>query len=49
MDSVQGFAFVLSDLKVLLERQIQSGVVKDKALLMERAMRRGEEEEVRAG
>jgi uncharacterized protein YndB with AHSA1/START domain len=39
VDSAQGFAFVLSDLKVLLERRIRSGVVKDKALVIERAMR----------
>jgi len=37
-DTAQGFAYVLSDLKVLLERGISSGVVKDKAILIERAM-----------
>jgi uncharacterized protein YndB with AHSA1/START domain len=41
VDASQGFAFVLSDLKVLLERRIQSGIVKDKALMIERAMRAG--------
>ncbi|HEX2855546.1 MAG TPA: SRPBCC domain-containing protein [Opitutaceae bacterium] len=38
-DTAQGFAFVLSDLKVLLERRIQSGIVKDKASVIEREMR----------
>lgn len=39
VDSAQGFAFVLSDLKVLLERRLRSGIVKDKALVIERALR----------
>ena len=38
MDTVQGFAFVLSDLKVLLEHRIRSGIVKDKAAVIERTM-----------
>lgn len=37
-DSAQGFAFVLSDLKVLLEQRIRSGIVKDKAATIEREM-----------
>ena len=38
MDTAQGFAFVLSDLKVLLERRIRSGIVKDKAAVIEKTM-----------
>jgi uncharacterized protein YndB with AHSA1/START domain len=38
-DAAQGFAFVLSDLKVLLERGIKSGIVKDKAAVIERELR----------
>lgn len=40
LDSVQGFAYVLSELKVLLERGLRGGIVKDKAALIERAMKR---------
>jgi uncharacterized protein YndB with AHSA1/START domain len=39
IDSAQGFAFVLSDLKVLLEHRMRSGIVKDKAAMIERAKR----------
>ena len=39
VDTAQGFAFVLSDLKVLLEHGIRSRIVKDKASVIERAMR----------
>ncbi len=39
METTQGYALVVSDLKVLLEKGIRSGVVKDKAWLIERAMR----------
>ncbi len=41
-DTVEGFAFVLSDLKVLLEHGIRSRIVKDKASLIERAMRKAQ-------
>jgi uncharacterized protein YndB with AHSA1/START domain len=40
IDTAQGFAFVLSDLKVLLEHGIRSRIVKDKASVIEQAMRR---------
>lgn len=39
INTVEGFAFVLSDLKVLLEYGIRSRIVKDKASVIERTMR----------
>jgi uncharacterized protein YndB with AHSA1/START domain len=39
INTVEGFAFVLSDLKILLEHGIRSRIVKDKVTVIERAMR----------
>lgn len=37
--TAEGFTLVLSDLKILLEHRLRSGIVQDKASLIERAMR----------
>jgi uncharacterized protein YndB with AHSA1/START domain len=37
-ETAQGYAYVLSDLKVLLERRLASRIVQDKGFLIERAM-----------
>lgn len=40
-ETAQGYAYVLSDLKVLLERRLSSRIVQDKGFLIERAMGQG--------
>lgn len=40
-ETAQGYAYVLADLKVLLERRFPSRIVQDKAFLIERAMEAG--------
>ncbi|MES2694368.1 MAG: SRPBCC domain-containing protein [Verrucomicrobiota bacterium] len=39
INGTEGYTLVLADLKVLLERKIRSGIVKDKGVLIMRAMR----------
>lgn len=40
INGTEGYTLVLSDLKVLLERGLRSGIVKDKAALIVRLMRK---------
>lgn len=40
VNGTEGYTLVLSDLKVLLERGVRSGIVKDKAALIVRQMRK---------
>lgn len=39
LNSVEGFTWVLADLKTLLEQGMSAGIVKDKAWLIEKSMR----------
>lgn len=41
VNGTEGYAFVLADLKVLLEQGLRSNIVKDKAALIVRQMRAG--------